>query len=273
LHAQQQAVDAPTIHRENYQAGHFRDTLFTGPVNFAGIQFTKDVDFQNCVFKSKASFSNCVFTSSVSFKGTAFLDACDFSNAVFLGDLDFSNVQNIATRIDLTVARTDTGNTDRMPRRGITLTGADVSKFKIDYSMFYLKFDMNSSFTTRSDVYQSLLNTFKTAGYTESYEQLDKEYREFIHVHKGSTVTLWLDKYWWQFGYSKHYIFFWASGFVLFFTAINFFFFPFLNREVYPVIVVAEDDGLQNGVQRIPRRLYYALVYATVIFLSFSIKA
>jgi hypothetical protein len=270
------------IHDTTRKSTRYCDTIFYDAVSFANETFTEKTefmkarfkgiaDFQDCQFKRKVTFAKSIFSSDVYFNGASFLGDCDFTNAVFMGDLDFSNIQDIATKIDLTTAKTDSVYHKEALKRGLKLEGADISKIRIDYSMFYLKFDDNSSFEARSAVYKSLLNTFKTNGFTESYELLDKEYREFVHTYKGSKLTLWLDKYWWNFGYSKYYIFFWAIGFVLFFSCINFFCLPFLNAEVYPVIAL-ETSSSNNRLKAGLLRFYHSIADATVIFLSFSIK-
>lgn len=271
---------------------HFIGTNFNGEAMFEGAEFVKDVhfiadtfkvraaflncrfkgftEFQQCSFKGKTSFTDSRFYDDVSFKEAAFWGPINFTNAIFYKSLDFSNIQNITNRIDLTVIKTElTPNTK--VKRGINLTNTDISKFKLDYSLFYLIFDTTATFEYRSNVYQSLLNNFKNDGYTESYELLDKEYKTFLYNHKQEKFFLWLDKYWWGFGYSKYFIFYWILGFIATFTFINLFFYPYLNKEVYKVGNV-KTFYLFRTPKKILSVFYYSLVYTAVLFFSLSVK-
>jgi len=262
--------------------GNFEGAYFKNEAHFVGdsfllrtvflhTEFLKFADFNASYFKGRCLFNNSVFHGDISFNGSFLPGEMDFSSTVFLGNLDFSNITNVGSRIDLTVARTDTGQGYPKPRRGINLTNSDISRFKLDYTRFYLVFDDSASFEYRSNVYQSLLNNFKNDGYTESHELLDKEYRTFQYNHKGNHFLRWLDEHWWDFGYSKNYIFIWIFLFVAFFTLLNFFLYPFLNKEVYTVNDVKGDYPFRKW-KKLPSRLYYALVYTSVLFFSLSVK-
>jgi len=252
--------------------GKFLMDSFFGGSLFRGSQFYGPANFSVCYFKSLCSFQNCIFFNDASFTDLSVPGLLDFTNATFMGNVDFSKNHNISSRIDLTLIRTDTGRESTVKkRRGLNLTNSDVSKFKLDYSRFYLIFDTSASFEYRSNVYQSMLNIFKNEGYTESYELLDKDYKAALYDHKGDHFRGWLDKYWWDFGYSRHYIFYWTFGFLFFFTIVNMFFYPFLNREVYSIKDV-QDKFIYRRARWVGRRFYYSLVYTSIIFFSLSVK-
>ena len=249
----------------------FINTRFNGYSDFLITKFLGYAQFSGSEFNGRTSFSNAIFVRGASFKEVKVMDDLVFSNAVFLDDIDFSNVTNIKNRIDLTVVNTDTLKDGRKTRRGINLTNSDIAKFKIDYSLFYLKFDSSASFEYRSNAYQSLLNTFKNDGYTESYELLDKEYKKFTYSEKKAWFTYVLDKYWWDFGYAKHFIFYWIFSLLAIFTFLNFFFYPFLQREVYKINHIESSFKSSKWIVLL-QRLYYSLVYTSVLFFSLSVK-
>jgi uncharacterized protein YjbI with pentapeptide repeats len=239
---------------------------------FSGAAFGNYTRFDKTVFKGVGNFQFSTFSQDVSFQHISVPGSLDFNNCAFLGNLDFSNVQNISTRIDLTVAKTTLRPENPIrTKRGINLTNSDISKFKIDYSRFYLIFDSTAGFEYRSNVYQALLNTFKNDGYSESYELLDKEYRTFVYVHKDEKWLRRLDKYWWDFGYSKYYIFYWIMGLVVMFTTINVFVYPFLNKDVYQINDI-KDGYLLRQPKMILKRFYYSLIYTSILFFSLSVK-
>lgn len=248
----------------------FFNCEFHSYTNFSIARFLRYTAFDNSAFAGRTSFNSVIFAEGASFKGVSVADELLFNNAVFLSDIDFSNIKNIDRRIDLTVVNTDTIQDGIKTRRGINLTNSDIAKFKIDYSLFYLQFDSSATFEYRSNVYQTLMNTFKLDGYTESYEILDKEYKEFVYVNKNAWLTSSIDKYWWDFGYAKHYVFYWIFAFVFSFTAINFFIFPFLQNHVYRVNNI--ETNFRSKRWNLPLRLYYSLVYTSVLFFSLSVK-
>lgn len=248
----------------------FFNCNFQGYADFINTKFLEQAHFSGAEFGSRAVFGSSVFAQEASFKGVKVLDDLTFSNTVFLDNLDFSNATNIKNRIDLTVVNTDTIKDGMKTRRGINLTNSDIAKFKIDYSLFYLEFDSSASYEYRSNVYQTLLNTFKNDGYTESYEILDKEYKDFAYDKKNMWFIRTLDKYWWDYGYAKQYIFYWTFGFLAWFTLCNFFLYPFLQREVYKINHI--ETNFKSSKWKVGQRLYYSLVYTSVLFFSISVK-
>lgn len=254
-----------------HDAALFFNTEFRGRTNFLICHFTGPAHFTDATFASRISFGNAIFEKGVSFKGTRVSGELVFTNTVFLDDVDFSNITTIANRIDLTVIKTDTIERQNKVRRGINLTNSDISKFKIDYSLFYLKFDPSATSEYRSNAYQSLLNTFKLDGYNDSYELLDKEFKSFTYAKKDAWFIHALDKYWWDYGYAKHYVFYWTFFLVGMFTILNFFFYPFLQRSVYKINNINDHFASSKWIAYLSRA-YYSLVYTSVLFFSISVK-
>ena len=70
-----------------------------------------------------------------------------------------------------------------------------------------------SGYEIKANVYEELLANQKTEGSTQSYEILDKEYREFQYTDSesqypqwwGHTLN-WIDKNWWGYGYDKELV-------------------------------------------------------------------
>ncbi len=99
---------------------------------------------------------------------------------------------------------------------------SDISFLQIDYIRFRLDFPNNIHKEERKRVYEMLLSKFKKEHLVESYENLDKEYKEFKYSSSNFILSFvnYLDKYWWDYGYKKELVVFWTFFFILLFTFI-----------------------------------------------------
>jgi len=265
--------DAVGFVKTRFYAGtnFYLDSFFNGAI-FSSAVNNDTTSFVECYFKGRCSFDNTWFQKDISFNSCSFPDGADFTGAIFMGNLDFRNIRNIGSRIDLTNSTIGIpmgGDTNF--KCGIRLVGSDISKFKIKFDKFYLLFDSNTSYEDRSNVYQRILTNLKDDGSTNEYETIDKEYRTYKYIHNGSLFYLWIDKNWWDFGYKKFYVFSWIFRFLVLFTLVNIFFYPFLNMEVYTINGIPTPFPWRQW-RKLPFRVYYSLVYTSVIFFSLSVK-
>ena len=267
-----------------------RYSRFHSSTNFSGSKFKEDVDFQNTHFKREAKFANCYFDGDVDFAFARFDSIANFSEAEFHGDVDFSRVNlprfldfsyavKISEELDLTNAQMENSQDTCY----IHLTGSAIDKFKFRYKRFALWFPEDTlDFELKSNVYEELLEKQKESGYTQSYEKLDREYREFKYTGKKSTgleklwgyTQNWVDKNWWGYGYSKELIVLNTIVLFLFFSLLNSFIFRHLVLNVYESPKVGEFlNEVQGGntavfIKSIP----FVLFYTAQIFFGFKFE-
>jgi hypothetical protein len=85
----------------------------------------------------------------------------------------------------------------------------DYSKLKINYQYFKLEFPKdksnNETFSDgkKENIYTELLGLQKKDGYVLGYEKLDKEYKSFLYLRDYGSFVNWLNKWWWDYGYSN----------------------------------------------------------------------
>ncbi|GGB18670.1 hypothetical protein GCM10011511_48090 [Puia dinghuensis] len=222
------------------------------------------VDFEYCKITDSADFSDLKLDPSVKF----IFQATEFPHF-----FDLSQLVNIPTEIDLTVANFAENTQDN--RIFICLYNTDVSKIKMDYSHFTLwlpdsiRYKMGRSVERFSSedkvsIYESLLNNFKSRGQLESYERLDHEYRDYrSRRHWYLRLLALINRIWWNDGYTKGLVFFWAVIFNVIFTTINFFILSKLNEHVY------EMENLPSLTDmKIATKWWYSLIYTVGIFFS-----
>jgi hypothetical protein len=101
----------------------------------------------------------------------------------------------------------------------INLINASVKKLRLDYQKFRLYFPEGTSVNDKCNVYESLLNNFSINGFSDSYETLDIEFSRFKYHEGGGDFLggIWnsIQKYWWNYGYSRGWIFFWSLLIIL----------------------------------------------------------
>jgi hypothetical protein len=156
--------------------------------------------------------------------------------------LDLSNNEYLPNEIDLTLTAFPGNDSIKCK---INLLHTDISKIKMDYLRFRLFIpdsvlaDSIGRYKITHDdeieaLYESLLVNFKNRGQNESYQLLDVEYRNYrAFKHWYDLIPFWLNKAWWNFGYSKGRVFLWALFFLLIFWFINYFNLKNLNGQVY----------------------------------------
>lgn len=246
----------------------FSDLTFYAPVNFykaafyhqaafKNSTFHQGVDFSYADFKHGLLFDEVNFNQWTSFSNASFEGMVQFKRSVFSGLLDFSYVTDIKESIDLTkIDRNLSGEKIR-----INLLGSDIEKFDLYYTDFELYFPEDTAHAKKLIVYKMLLANFKNRGYVSSYELLYPQYRAYMYRHDGEAMTNMIQKYWWNYGLNKEWVFHWIAYFIIFFTLINAFFFesliskycdlPFLEEAHSDVIVIS--NPLTRYIYYLPR--------------------
>ncbi len=285
---------------------NFRYAHFDSVADFRYAHFSSLADFQYAHFKKKIILRNVYVNQNVrfDFNNSVLPDTIDLSNNPVLSlelrsTMDFTladslndtkNIQQVNYWQELNrlikfyfYPHAISFESNRI--HWINLYNTDVSRIKIDYTHFKLYFkDIDRQDTlsrdlsddTKASIYEQLLKDFKDRGQTDSYEKLDIEYRWF-KGNNNPLLTGFID-WWWRFGYEKWRIFLHSFIIILFFSLINFFLMHKLNDRnngVYQIDLVPEFLPFkysENSVYRILRRLWFSLVYTSIIFFLLTFK-
>jgi hypothetical protein len=258
-------------------SAYFVETKFDSSAYFYSAKFASTAVFEKAQFASIADFSDVKFDSIAKFSEAEFTDRTIFEGAALPKYLDLSRVTKIATEMDFTASVIVTNNKICY----INLTGSAIDKIRFRYNRFKLWFPEEDSagYELKANVYQQLLEKQKAEGFTQSYEKLDKEYREFQYTDPGAgkgawgIFLNWVDKNWWEYGYNKELIIRNALLIFLILSFINSFFLKYLITQVYSnekISKLIEKRETKNGLIRWFDSLRYSIFYTAVIFFSFN---
>ncbi len=277
-------------------ATEFGEASFAGNANFMGAKFESNADFTSARFVLRAlfnevrfksdalfnkvdfsgdlSFNNAEFGTLADFRGASFGAGVDFNDALLPDRLNLSDVKFVAYELDLSSAKRNSGFCF------VNLLGADISRVRLRYNIFRLWFPdsvcgssgnwKGVKFEDKCNVYEQLLKNFETNGYTDSHEKLDIEYHQMRYAEKGQWYWNLIQKYWWNYGYSKWYIFLWIGGLMTLFTLLNIGLYPHLSSNVYRIRSLSELQ-MPGGRWRIIVQPLYALTYTGFIFFGVKI--
>jgi hypothetical protein len=265
----------------------FYSTIFSRYVNFTKAVFSKDVYFWRVNFSKEAYFDSATFSNFADFSNLIFPEnskaAFDFFKCRLPDTLDFSNNPHLPCDIDLSVADFWGENINYYAKTGenikhkIFLYKTDVSKFHFDYKHFELIFNTKRagnkgqyiSDDEKETVYEAVLKNFNDRGQKESYKALDIEYQQF-KWSRSSVLLKWFgffDKWWWNFGYNKEWVFLWTLGFIFVFTWLTYYKLEDLQQNVYTI-----DKIVLYPKKEFIRRLWYSLIYTCTVFFPLALK-
>lgn len=162
----------------------------------------------------------------------------------------------------------------------ISLTRSDIDKLDWEYQDFKLYFPSPATYDYKVGIYSSVMEHFKRNGYTISYENLDKEFQEFIYLGSGNWFggfLNWVDKNWWDYGYNKFLVVRNAIYLNILFFLINLFVFHSLVNHGYNIqkfVRVNADinDKYPNRFRRTLVKSPYIFLYTSFIFWGLSLK-
>ena len=297
----------------------FMHSSFLKGADFHWTEFDSVSDFSHSILKGKMifEFANFGENSILNLSNITF-DSCiiSLSHAYIPNYIDLSNNPQINGHIDLTQANLneikqkkrcflveyfqpyipyDVDNASEMNYINVNLYNTDVSKIRIDYTHFRLwlidtypknseawfgKYGGKLNYDQISSIYEQLLKNFQASGQTESYENLEIEYKYFqsqnaynpksdctvIYFLKHSLWSFWIQDWWWRFGHEKWRIFIHALVFLLLFTTVTFFFLPKLI-EVYSVKYIEV-----YPFNKPFKRLWFSIIYTSTIFFPLALK-
>jgi hypothetical protein len=120
-----------------------------------------------------------------------------------------------------------------------------------------------------SSIYESLLNNFKSNGFSDSYEKLDIEYKDW---QGQRSFFQWINGWWWQYGYSKWRVVLWSLLFLLVFAVFNCFIYERL-MSTYDLAKLKKKNisYTRNILLRWVHFFLLSLVYTGFIFFKLSL--
>jgi hypothetical protein len=163
------------------------------------------------------------------------------------------------------------------PTRGIRasfdLSWTEYEKVLIDYKMLKLHFFNDINYDEKCSIFERLLERIKSAGFLDSYKQLDLEYKHFKYINEHKPITDWLQRKWWNYGYNKELIVRNALILLLVFSLINLFWFKYLLFEVYSMQSITVKYSESNGKPfvRFLNNLLLCLIYTSFVFVGLKI--
>jgi hypothetical protein len=120
--------------------------------------------------------------------------------------------------------------------------------------------------------YEGLLGKFRIEKKDESYERLDLEYQDFKGMHNGSWARVfnWLNREWWNYGYSRGKVIQWTFVFLALFFVGN----MLLWRQMQETYSIHQS---QNFIDRREHPFRYQMqkyirIFLYTAYIFFSIK-
>lgn len=268
---------------------YFYKSVFDSKANFIMVQFDSTAYFSKSMFNQTAYFERVRFNSETNFDWVQFDSlACfkysEFNSEVFINNtvlpeyLDLSHITKISNEIDLTTTIIN----PKYECCYINLTGSSIDKIRFRYNRFRLWFPSGDSigYEFKANVYEQLLEKQKKEGFTQSYEALDKEYKEFQYIDSESRYSWiighslnWINKKWWGYGYEKWRIIWNVFIIYLLFSFINVFILKHLITRVYvnqKIEKLRISQTSNKWYNRVFNYFWYSLFYTAVIF--FGVK-
>jgi hypothetical protein len=110
------------------------------------------------------------------------------------------------------------------------------------YSQWQIK--VREAIERKDDLFKRVLKKFSDENNTNSLVNLSIEYEEFklleLQPKSFNTFKYWINKYWWNFGYSKEWIYLWTIFLFFLFSVINYPFINWFNSNIYQMENLSE---------------------------------
>lgn len=189
--------------------------------------------------------------------------------------LRLQNVQ-LKSRLRLEVAR---------PQRNsvrLIVDRTDIDMIDLDYFAFKLTFDsaLAISFDEQKATFNELLASFRKRGKEDSFEKLDKEYKEWkykLNNNLWGAIINWIDWFWWDYGYNKFLVFRSAVILNFVFFIINLFVYPILIKDVYVLSQFSEayqyfSADKKKTFLKYSKNIVYIFLYTSYIFWGWKLE-
>ncbi|MFD2937078.1 hypothetical protein [Spirosoma flavum] len=271
---------------------------FSAKINIINSIFNGILSFDNSYIQAPLTFINVKLKYVPTFNQTILPREINFINTTF----DYGSTGNIGSRIDFRKAQLYTRMPDilseykrdnilnlmlkEFKKEGINkkceifIKNTDASKFILPYDNFLLRFGDDASLDEKGSVYESIINTCKQVGMTESAQNWDIEYRKLQLNHDWPILgkyIIFFNEYWWLFGYEKWRILLkWLPLFFLFFFFINMLVIDKLYSSVYKDEDIGKAFAKWSG--RVPilnvlkYRISYTFFFTAMIYFGLKLN-
>ncbi len=259
---------------------YFNNANFSGETNFKGVQFKNRVFFVESVFKGVTSWDKTFFNITADFSKATFKQTPSFDKTQlpFYLNLTNLNLKELNTPIRFDLALTDSlqkrwGNGQKCHIYLNTFT--DISKIVLDASKFTIVFDPTMKHDDKIGVYEQVIKKCKEIGFGESTKGFDIELQK-LQLRHGYPIIgnflIWLNDYWWNFGYEKSKIF--RNTGIAFLLSFLIFFFrlPDYARVYFPSQMGISDEMATKLHLFTWMRFRVALFYTALIFFTWKME-
>jgi hypothetical protein len=258
---------------------------------FIKTNFLGETYFDNVQFREKVSFAESIFEGSSSWNNTTFYNTADFSKANFKQTPNFDKAQlpfylhltNLNLRELNAPIRFDLALTDSLQKRWgngqkchvYLNTFTDISKIVLDASKFTIVFDSTMKHDDKIGVFEQVIKKCKEIGFGESTKGFDIELQKLTMRHGYPIIgnfLIWLNDYWWNFGYEKSKIF--RNTGIAFLLSFLIFFFrlPDYARVYFPSQMGISDEMASKLHLFTWMRFRVALFYTALIFFTWKME-
>lgn len=221
--------------------------------------------FSNCYINADLRFADNADTATVIFKNCHF--GPNASLDIRVDTVSFIDCQQLPATLNLQLK----ANNDKC---WIGLNNTSISDVNFVYASHHrLLFDSTADIDTYASTYENLLAKFRSENKKESYRRLDIEYKNY-KASRGDVwnrLFNWLDREWWNYGYSKGRVIGWTLALLGFFFVLN----TCLWKPMQKVYPILQD---QDFIDRQQKPLLYhiqqhirILLYTVYIFFSIKI--
>ncbi len=147
-----------------------------------------------------------------------------------------------------------------------------VKSLHFSYSNIRLAFNTENLYEYNLNIYEKFLQKYKEAGAIVSIENLDIEYKSFVDKNNGyiGYFKYIVSSMWWNYGYSKEYIFLWTFSFFILFSIINHTIgFNYFNNNIY-----RHSNFSRNIAFSKLGKIWYSALYTSIVFfgLKFDVE-
>lgn len=258
------------INNSDIMRFEFNENNFLKTVSILNNSF-RNFEMNNNTFSSHLRFENCSFNKidplgknylkgDLEFINCSFNDVLPLLNSEVSGTIRFYNCKLPPTKLALKKLQQNrntkiifsncTNVADSTKRIIIDLTDCDLKNLYLDYNNFEVDFS-NLQKNKREEIYLSLLHNFESNGQRDNYELLDLEYKNQF----DDTFKYFIQKFWWNYGYSRHYIFYNTGTFLIVFTFLTMLFYKKL-QSAYAI----ENADTNYG------RFANSFIYTNIVF-------
>ena len=230
----------------------------------ASLQHYFRLTFSNCYINAAVRFADNADTATVIFKNCHF--GPNASLDIRADTVSFIDCQQLPATLNLQLK----ANNDIC---WIGIINTNIIDVNFVYAFDHrLLFDSTADIDTYASTYENLLAKFRSENKKESYRRLDIEYNNY-KASRGDVwnrIFNWLDREWWNYGYSKGRVIGWTFALLGIFFVLNIRLWQPM-QNVYPI---SQDRDFIDR-QKMPF-LYHLQQYIRILlytaYIFFSIK-